>query len=204
MTFQEVTATAAAVMLSLGGGAAIVVGFSSWLAKIWANRLMMADRLAHEKELDHLRDELRRNSDTALEVLRQKHSSDTDLLMRRRQVYERMARSMRVFFDRGIPATDKEREEFLAAYDESFLWASDDVLHTVGRFLDLNMVSKSLDRAAKSALLQELYRETMDAMRMDAGFPDSDKNKAQYRVVSFGDWATKASADGGMQPPTDG
>ena len=45
---------AAAILVSLGGGAANVLGFSSWLGKIWANRLMEKDKAEHAKELERL------------------------------------------------------------------------------------------------------------------------------------------------------
>jgi hypothetical protein len=55
---RELFETAFAVLISLGGGGAIVVALSAWLGKIWAERLMERERLAHDKELEHLRTEL--------------------------------------------------------------------------------------------------------------------------------------------------
>lgn len=47
--------TAAAVLVSLGGGGAIVAGLSSWLGRVWAQRLMQEDRARYDRELANLR-----------------------------------------------------------------------------------------------------------------------------------------------------
>lgn len=46
MTFREIVETASAVIVSLGGGGLIVVGLSSYLGKIWADRGL--ERQRHE------------------------------------------------------------------------------------------------------------------------------------------------------------
>ncbi len=55
MVIDSVFATAASVIASLGGGALIVFGFSNWLGKVWANRLMVKEKAAHQVELESLR-----------------------------------------------------------------------------------------------------------------------------------------------------
>ena len=51
---------AQAVLLSLGGGGIIVFALSNWLGKVWANRLMATATAQHEKDLEKLNSELRR------------------------------------------------------------------------------------------------------------------------------------------------
>lgn len=62
MTIAEVWKVVEAVLLSLGGGSAIVLGFSNWLGKVWANRLMEKERAAHAAELERLRSSLEKSS----------------------------------------------------------------------------------------------------------------------------------------------
>lgn len=59
-----------ASILSVGGGGAIVVGLSSWLGKVWANRLMEIERAKHAQDLVKLQSELRHESEAALSALR--------------------------------------------------------------------------------------------------------------------------------------
>lgn len=58
MEFQTVLEISSAILAALGGGAAIIFGFSSWLGKIWANRLMEKEKAGHAKALESLRSKL--------------------------------------------------------------------------------------------------------------------------------------------------
>jgi hypothetical protein len=60
MTISEAFGIAAAIIGALGGGAVIVLTLSSWLGKVWANRLMEADKATHAKALKQLESELTR------------------------------------------------------------------------------------------------------------------------------------------------
>jgi hypothetical protein len=57
-------------LLSLGGVSAIVLSLASWLGKIIAERILEQERVVRSRE--------------------------TDLLMRRRDVYSRLAKSLRI------------------------------------------------------------------------------------------------------------
>jgi hypothetical protein len=63
MTASDVFSIAAAVVGALGGGAAIVFALSSWLGKVWANRLMEADKARHVRDLKALESQLSRASE---------------------------------------------------------------------------------------------------------------------------------------------
>lgn len=49
-TFQIITAALGAV----GGSAIIIWGLSSWLGKVWANRILEEDKFKYSKELESL------------------------------------------------------------------------------------------------------------------------------------------------------
>jgi uncharacterized membrane protein len=44
MTLEDVLKISAAILASVGGAGIIVVGLSSFLGKVWANRIMESDR----------------------------------------------------------------------------------------------------------------------------------------------------------------
>ena len=48
MTWEDAFRLSTAVLASLGGGAAVILGFSSWLGKIWASRILNKEK--HELE----------------------------------------------------------------------------------------------------------------------------------------------------------
>ena len=58
MTITDAWRVALAVLASLGGGSLIVAALSSWLGKVWADRLMQRDRAKHSEELEKLRSSL--------------------------------------------------------------------------------------------------------------------------------------------------
>jgi hypothetical protein len=70
----------AVLITSFGGAGIIILGFSNWLGKVWAKRLMQSDRARPEKKLEELRAELRSENDqqvrrlqTELEIFRDKY-----------------------------------------------------------------------------------------------------------------------------------
>jgi hypothetical protein len=52
---SEAWQTAGAVVVSLGGGGAIVLAMSTWLGKVWANRILAQDRARYSKEIEGLK-----------------------------------------------------------------------------------------------------------------------------------------------------
>lgn len=58
MEIKEVFDIAGAVLASLGGGSAIVLAFSSWLGKVWANRILENEKAEHSKDLEQYKREL--------------------------------------------------------------------------------------------------------------------------------------------------
>lgn len=50
--------TALSIIASLGGGGVIVIACSSWLGKIWANRIFEDERARHQKDIENLKSEL--------------------------------------------------------------------------------------------------------------------------------------------------
>ncbi|MEA3404506.1 MAG: hypothetical protein U9R28_02065 [Pseudomonadota bacterium] len=64
MQLQEIIELSGVILGSLGGGAAIVFGFSSWLGKVWANRLMDKEKAQHSQELESLRSRLTQDTES--------------------------------------------------------------------------------------------------------------------------------------------
>jgi len=59
---REVWETAAAVVASLGGGGLIVIGLSTWLGRVWAERILSADRAKYAREIAELQGSLERTT----------------------------------------------------------------------------------------------------------------------------------------------
>ena len=52
MTMSEIFGISAAFLTSLGGGGIIIFGCSSWLGKVWANRILESEKLTLQKEIE--------------------------------------------------------------------------------------------------------------------------------------------------------
>ena len=52
------------VLGSLGGASAIIFGFSSWLGKVWANRLMTKEKAEYAQDLESLRTRLTQETES--------------------------------------------------------------------------------------------------------------------------------------------
>jgi len=80
MVVSEAFEMAGAVLVALGGGGVITFALSTWLGKVWADRLMIQERAKHDKELTILREELRHNNaqeitnlKNELDIFKEKH-----------------------------------------------------------------------------------------------------------------------------------
>ena len=80
MVLNEVLTIVGAVLFSLGGVSLIVFSLSSWLGKVWANRILEADRAEHSQRLEEMRHELALKNQSLLEAERAKYSSDLEKL----------------------------------------------------------------------------------------------------------------------------
>ena len=60
MALKEVLEIASAIILSLGGSGAIIVGLSSWLGKVWANRILEAEKAEHQREIEGYKADLQK------------------------------------------------------------------------------------------------------------------------------------------------
>jgi len=131
--------------------------------------------------------------------LKKNRATELDLIYRRREVYGRLIKSMRVFLQKGDP-TEKsiaeEKNEFLAAYDEMYIWAPDEVLKAVNDIVKLKRIwaakkveaqeaNKELGKSDIAALqikYRELHKICVQKIRQDCGFEETEFD---YSYVSF-------------------
>ena len=133
MTVADAWRVALAVLASFGGGALIVASLSSWLGKVWADRLMQRDRAKHAEELEKLRSRLEESQrllqgeiEKTLFVSKTHFETEFKIL---REVWGRVseARSaislMRPWT--GYPSVKSEKEAYFSESLERFLGTLD-------------------------------------------------------------------------------
>lgn len=62
-TLTNILNIAGSIIISIGGAGAIIFGLSSWLGKVWANRLMEQEKANYSKELEKLKSEFTQNTE---------------------------------------------------------------------------------------------------------------------------------------------
>lgn len=62
MSLEEVLKISAAIIGSVGSAAAVIFGLSSWLGKVWANRILEKDKLKYTTELEKIKTKLQNES----------------------------------------------------------------------------------------------------------------------------------------------
>lgn len=156
MNLSAILELIGAILFSLVGGAVIVFALSKWIGGIWAGRI-----LENEKA---------------------KLTREHELLVRRRNVYTKLALTMRVFLNSNTPSTQEQKDEFIAAYDEAALWAAEEVAEELGEFMDMQVSYVKQPDSITQEKLQEGFVKCISSMRKDCGFPESEYS---HRIVSF-------------------
>ena len=156
MTLDDYLNLVGSVFFALGGGAVIVFTLSRWLGGVWAARILERERVASARE--------------------------SELLERRRNIYARLAVNLRIFLDSHSKSSDADKREFLSAYDEAALWASEEVAAGISRFIDLQVLHSKSPGAIPQEVLQEAYGACVVLMRKDVGYPQTTYS---HGIVSF-------------------
>jgi hypothetical protein len=120
-----------------------------------------------------------------LESLRSSLAGEAQALERRRGAYEDMCAGLRVFVQGHGGGDPAAKERFHAAHATAWLWASDDVLTALNRYLDASVESSRQPGAVTQARLKDSYGAIMIAMRKDAGFSDTHMLAQDYQFVQF-------------------
>lgn len=58
---KEIFGIAAAIIASIGGAGAIIIAVSSWLGKVWANRILENQKKEHQREIESFKSQLQEN-----------------------------------------------------------------------------------------------------------------------------------------------
>ncbi|WP_157091339.1 hypothetical protein [Paenibacillus antarcticus] len=57
VTYQDILKVITGIITSIGGVSLVIIGLSSWLGKIWANRILEKDRLNYNEKLEKIKSE---------------------------------------------------------------------------------------------------------------------------------------------------
>lgn len=129
MGVKEVFEIAGAVLVSTGCGGAIIFGLSSWLGKVWANRILENEKAEHSKELEKYKKELAEElehvksfNDKALHVSKAQYDNEYRIYT---EIWDKLHECVvytLLLYPQGIvnvPADEKEYEQYqVKKYEE--------------------------------------------------------------------------------------
>lgn len=181
------------ILASVGSAGAIVYGLSSWLGKVWANRLMVKEQAAHERDLTELRNRLESQTERALAAM------ETDLSIFKdkhlRGFHDKLATYRTVIdlvseilgdFDRWeeikqqLPAERKDtlNRARIKAYGYMALLASQPVMDAFDRLFDHLLRISNGNAPYVWAEIRELSLGLLNEVRKDVGI---DSSPIEYR-----------------------
>jgi len=115
--------------------------------------------------------------------LKSELQNQSEILGRRREVYDNVAKSLSVFLTNRVD-TEEQKKKFLEAYASTWLWAPDPVVKTLNSLIDLVTVSPP-SKTAEQAACKSGYANCILEMRKDSGFPTTELDSESHRFVSF-------------------
>jgi predicted nuclease with TOPRIM domain len=209
---KEVFSVAAAILASIGGAGAILLGLSNWLGKIWSSRVIEREKAELTKSIERVKAELQESNERVKAELQSISSQRQDALNRKRDVYSDLATNLRVLLKGGNLSQEEDKRAFLRAYDKGYIWASEPLVLALRDLMETLVAKAAIDTQITSivgsqltanpnaqtvgvpeALLaetqkldseaQKRYQNCMLEMRKDCGFPDT---RCEQPLVTFG------------------
>ncbi|MBP9101185.1 MAG: hypothetical protein KBF68_07400 [Nitrosomonas sp.] len=120
-----------------------------------------------------------------VESVRADFSKESQLLEKRREVYERISDSLRIFID-GHHNCSQQQNAFHSAYSACWLWAPDEVLIKLNKFIEMQKNNAANGNEMHSQEeLKQIYCEIILSMRRDVGFSETTIDKETYAFVKF-------------------
>jgi hypothetical protein len=192
MTVSDVLKIAASILVSLGGAGAIVIGLSSWLGKVWANRIMAGDRAKHDRALEQLRAELLRANEEDLNKLKSELEVQRHVRIQEHQdkiaIYRLVADivgDILADLDR-LPANqpyppdldDRFNRQRMKAYGYLGMLAPQDVMDSYDRLIDYLIDVTGGTRPHEWSDVRVLIIDMINCVRADIGI---NKSPIEYR-----------------------
>lgn len=159
------------------------------------NRGLQKQKSRFDDQLQKQKGEIDKELEKLKSDLQLEFSHEQERLNQKRNVYINLINSMAIFIGKRVPenAQIEYQNNFLKAYDASWLWASDEVLLALSRYMQYkvennHLVGQSISTEELTRLQSienELFSECVLALRKDIGFTDTAITKEHYKFINF-------------------
>jgi len=177
----------ASLVLSIIACAGLAVAGLFWRSFAPAYFGEKAKNLASKEDLAHLTglvESVKATHAAEIERLKSSLAADAQITERRRRVYEELCGAIRVFIE-GHGNSNESKDRFHVAYASAWLWASDEALSALNRFISLQRQRYSEPASVSQDQLKLAYVSAIIAMRRDAGFASTTAQFDSYQFVQF-------------------
>lgn len=172
------------VLLSVWLGIAIIFyGGPAYLKEKGKNLATREDIGAITETVERIR--LQTHED--LERLKIGLAAGSEALVRRRDIYERLAGGLRIFIQgqlRDPQGRVTRQEDFLESYAAAWLWAPDELIRSLNAFIVMNQLTPAEDNPRQRELKAAFF-DVVLRMRKDAGFPETQLCFEDLILVNF-------------------
>jgi hypothetical protein len=195
MGLRDALEIGSVVIASLGGGALLIFSMSNWLGRVWADKLMQAERARHDADLEQLRAQLHTETSNEIELV--KRRLDIATMSHLREVQEKVAIYRSVVdlvaemlgdFDRAhldekaFPDAQERYDRFnkgrMKAYGYMAMFAPQPVMDAFDSIVDHLMLILSGNEPYEWKKVRVLAIRMINAIRQDVGL---DKSPIEYR-----------------------
>jgi hypothetical protein len=146
-------------LVSLGGGGAIVWGFSNFLGKVWASRIMEKEKASYARDLDAIRHQFQLEQKQMSVVFENQKSSFTNIIKAMDKAILALEQS---WDDEWEPLPDKDYNKFHAVVVEEFLLTGADgekALNLFSSVLSNTVAVYEVDYIPNDRSLRECYQQ---------------------------------------------
>ena len=134
------------------------------------------------EEITSLVESVKKSNSIEIEQIKSEISNEDKLLEKRREVYEEIVSSLKIFIS-GHAISEQHKEDFHAACSKAWLWAPDSVLQALNKFLDAQILLAKRTGEIDQITAKKLYESVVVSMRKDVGFSTTSEEK--FRFVTF-------------------
>lgn len=203
MTWEDILKIVAGVLASIGGGGAIVFGLSSWLGKVWADRLLEKERASYAKDLEKARADYAReieqlrsqltlsnekelnNIKQELEILKhtriQEHQDKLAIYRMVADIFAKLFSTLDELKSNELLPSDLSAEfnrERMRAYGYLSMLASQEVMDSYDSLSDFMLDVMTGHKKYDWIMVRPLILDLINKIRIDVGL---NKNPIDYR-----------------------
>lgn len=132
-----------AVLLSIGGGGAIVFALSSWLGKIWATRILEKEKNEYTKDIEKYKTQLEKeitnlnfNNEKAIFVTKLQYEKEFAIYLELWEDLSECTQRTLLLYPtlENMPSNEKEREKYQSEKYSSYVEAYNQYLKTMNKY----------------------------------------------------------------------